>query len=138
MTELNLDDLAVFVRVVERGGFASAARDLRAPTSTVSRAIARLESTTGVRLLHRTTRSVKPTSEGRDLYANVAPAMTTLRTAVHGLEPTRKKPTGRLRVTAPNDLCSTFLAPVLVAFMERYPLVHLDFALANQHANLVD
>ena len=74
MAELNLDDLALFVRVVERGAFASAARELGAPTSTVSRAIARLESQAGVRLLHRTTRALRQTDEGRELYATVAPA----------------------------------------------------------------
>jgi DNA-binding transcriptional LysR family regulator len=138
MAELNLDDLGLFVRVVDRGGFASAAREIGAPTSTVSRAIARLEAGAGVRLLHRTTRSMRPTSEGRELYASVAPAIATLKTAARSLEPVTRKPRGRLRVTAPNDLCSAFLADVIVAFTERYPLVQLDFALSNQHTNLVD
>jgi DNA-binding transcriptional LysR family regulator len=138
MAEPDLDDLALFVRVVERGGFASAAREIGTPTSTVSRAIARLEARTGVRLLHRTTRSMRPTSEGRELYAGIAPALLTLRGAARSLEPATRKPKGRLRVTAPNDLSANFLADVIVAFMERYPLVQLDFALTNQHTNLVD
>jgi DNA-binding transcriptional LysR family regulator len=138
MADLNLDDLAIFVRVVDRGGFAGAARDLGAPTSTVSRAIERLESGAGVRLLQRTTRHMKPTSEGRDLYASVAQAVATLRTAARMLEPVSRQPRGRLRVTAPLSLCTGFLASVIVAFAERYPLVDLDFSLTNQHANLVD
>jgi DNA-binding transcriptional LysR family regulator len=138
MAELSLDDLAVFVRVVARGGFARAARELAAPTSTVSRAIERLEARAGVRLFHRTTRSVQPTSEGRDLYATVAPAVTALRGAARSLEPATRKPKGRLRVTAPNDLAASFLAEVVVAFAERYPLVQVDFALTNRHTNLVD
>ena len=138
MAELNLDDLGLFVRVVDRGGFASAAREVGTPTSTVSRAIARLEADTGVRLLHRTTRSMRPTSEGRELYASVAPAIATLQSAARSLEPVTRKPKGRLRVTAPSDLCATFLADVIVAFTERHPLVQLDFALSNQHTNLVE
>jgi DNA-binding transcriptional LysR family regulator len=138
MASPNLDDLAVFVRVVDRGGFAGAARELGTPTSTVSRAIERLESSSGVRLLHRTTRQMKPTSEGRDLYAAAAPAVSTLRAAARTLEPASRQPRGRLRVTAPLNLCSGFLAEVIVAFAEQHPLVDLDFALANQHANLVD
>jgi DNA-binding transcriptional LysR family regulator len=138
MADLSLDDLAVFVRVVDRGGFAGAARELGAPTSTVSRAIGRLESRTGVRLLHRTTRHVRPTSEGRELYAAAAPAVSSLRAAGRTLEPASRQPRGRLRVTAPGDLCAHFLADVVVAFAERYPLVQLDFSLSNQHANLVD
>jgi DNA-binding transcriptional LysR family regulator len=137
MAELNLDDLAVFVRVVDHGGFASAARQLGEPTSTVSRAIARLEARSGVRLLHRTTRSVRPTTEGHELYASIAPAVSTLRGAAQSLEPASRRPKGRVRVTAPNDLCSSFLPDVIVAFLERYPLVSLDFTVTNQHSNLV-
>ena len=137
MAELNLDDLAVFVRVVDHGGFASAARELGEPTSTVSRAIARLEAQSGVRLLHRTTRNVRPTTEGQELYASIAPAVKALRGAAQALEPSTQKPKGRLRVTAPLDLCSSFLSDVIVAFTDRYPLVNLDFALSNQQSNLV-
>jgi DNA-binding transcriptional LysR family regulator len=137
MADLNLDDLAVFVRVVERGGFAGAAREIGAPTSTVSRAIARLESTAGVRLFQRTTRHMRPTAEGRELYAAVAPAVSAMRAAAHALEPATRQPKGRLRVTAPNDVGATFLADVVVAFAERHPLVQLDFALTNEHTNLV-
>jgi DNA-binding transcriptional LysR family regulator len=138
VADLNLDDLAVFVRVVERGGFAGAARDMGAPTSTVSRAIGRMEARAGVRLLHRTTRHVRPTTEGRELYASVAPAVSTLRAAAQALEPATRQPRGRLRVTAPIDLCANLLADTVVAFAERYPLVQLDFTVTNKHANLVE
>ncbi|APR76818.1 Transcriptional regulator, LysR family protein [Minicystis rosea] len=138
MADLNLDDLAVFVRVVEHGGFAGAARALGVPTSTVSRAIERLEARAGVRLLHRTTRNVRPTSEGRDLHASVAPAVSTLRAAAQALEPATRQPRGRLRVTAAGDLCANFLADAVVAFAERHPLVQLDFAVSSKHENLVE
>jgi DNA-binding transcriptional LysR family regulator len=138
MAELSLDDLAVFVRVVERGAFAAAARELGAPTSTVSRAVERLESRAGVRLLQRTTRHVRPTTEGRELYAAVAPAVSTLRAAAQAVEPASTKPRGRLRVAAPTDLATGFLADVLVAFAERHPLVRLDFAVTNRQSNLVE
>ena len=133
MPALDLDDLAVFVRVVDRGGFAGAARDLGTPTSTVSRAIGRLESRAGVRLLQRTTRAVRPTLEGRELYASIAPAVATLRGAAQALDPGARKLKGRVRVTAPNDLCAAFLSDVIVAFVERHPLVDLDF-LAHERA----
>ena len=133
-----MDDLGVFVRVVDRGGFARAARELGTPTSTVSRAIERLEASSGVRLLHRTTRDMRPTSEGRDLYATAAPAVAALRAAALAIEPTTRKPKGRLRLSAPTELCTGFLADVIVAFMERHPLVQLDFVLTNRHQNLVE
>ena len=54
----DLNDIALFVKVIDKGGFAKAAREARLPTSTVSRAVARLEDAVGARLLHRTTRNV--------------------------------------------------------------------------------
>lgn len=138
MTDLNLDDLAMFVRVIERGNFAGAARELGTPTSTVSRAVARLEARAGVRLLHRTTRHVQPTSDGHELYAAVAPAVTSLRTTAQSLEPSSRQARGRLRVTAASDLCNGFLSDVVAAFAERYPLVQLEFEVSNRRVNLVD
>lgn len=138
MADFNLNDLAIFARVVESGGFAGAARELGVPTSTVSRTIVRLEATMGMRLLQRTTRSVRPTSEGRELHAGVAAALTTLRSAARAIEPATRKPKGRLRVSAPSELCATFLADVLVAFVDRYPLVQLDFVLSNRSTRLVE
>jgi DNA-binding transcriptional LysR family regulator len=136
--DFDLDDLAVFVRVVDRSGFAVAARELGVPTSTVSRTIARLEARTGTRLLHRTTRSVTPTSDGREIYASVAGAVATLERAARSLEPATRKPKGLLRVTAPNDIGGAFLAEVAVAFTERYPLVQVELVLTNRAVNLVD
>jgi len=136
--DLDLNDLRVFVRVVDRGGFAGAARELRVPTSTVSRTIARLEQRIGTRLLQRTPRSVRATSEGHALYATVSAAVGALERAAHGLEPATRTPKGVLRVTAPAEIASTFLADVVVGFGERYPLVRIELALTNRTVNLVD
>jgi len=133
----DLNDLAVFVRFVDHEGFAKAARELGVPTSTVSRTVQRLEQQVGTRLLQRTTRSVRPTAEGRELYATVAGAVETLKTAVSSLEPSFKRHRGKLRVTAPNDIGSTFLADIVVAFADRHPLVHVDLVLTNRTVNLV-
>src|SRR5690349_8979756 len=119
----------MFVRVVERGGFAVAARELGVPTSTVSRAVVRLEARTGTRLLHRTPRSVRATSEGRALHASISEAVGTLDRAAHAIEPATRTPKGILRVTAPAEIGGTFLADVAVAFSERYPLVQIELAL---------
>lgn len=138
MGNVDLNDLSVFVRVVERGGFARAARDLGVPTSTVSRTVARLETIVGARLLHRTTRSVRPTSDGRELFESVSAAVGTLQQAARELEPASRKPKGRLRVTAPNDIANTFLARVVVEFVERHPPVEVEMVATNRTVNLVD
>ena len=136
--DLDLNDLRVFVRVVDRGGFAVAARELGVPTSTVSRTIARLEASTGTRLLHRTPRSVHATSEGRAIHASVSEAVAALERAAHALEPATRRPKGVLRVTAPTEIGCAFLADVAVAFADRYPLVQIDLALTNRAVNLVN
>lgn len=136
--DLDLNDLRVFVRVVDRGGFAVAARELGVPTSTVSRTIARLEAGTGTRLFQRTPRSLRATSEGRAMYASVRDAVRTLERAARALEPATRQPKGVLRVTAPTDIGAWFLADVAVAFGEQYPLVQIDLALTNRAVSLVD
>ncbi len=136
--DLDLNDLRVYVRVVDRGGFSVAARELRVPTSTVSRTIARLEAGTGTRLLQRTPRSVRVTNEGRALYASVRDAVEALERAVLSLEPSTRGPRGLLRVTAAVDLATSFLADVAVAFTERHPLVQLDLVATNRSVNVVE
>jgi DNA-binding transcriptional LysR family regulator len=136
--DLDLNDLRVFVRVVDRGAFAAAARELRVPTSTVSRTVARLEARVGARLLQRTSRSVSTTGEGRALYASVSESVNALERAAHALEPASRTPKGILRMTAPAEIACTFLADVVVAFGERYPHVQVDVALTNRAVNLVD
>jgi DNA-binding transcriptional LysR family regulator len=106
--------------------------------STVSRTVRRLEEIVGTRLLHRTTRSIRPTAEGRELFASVAGAVGTLQTAARGLEPVSRRPKGKLRVTAPNDVGSTFLADIVIEFAARHPLVQVERILTNRTLNLVD
>jgi DNA-binding transcriptional LysR family regulator len=137
MADLDLNDVAAFVRVVENSGFAKAARELGVPTSTVSRAVARLEETVGVRLLHRTTRNLSVTSEGHAFHQRVAPLVASLRDATRTLGSNGKEPEGLLRVTAPNDIGSAFLSEEVVRFTDRYPLLRVELVLTNRKLNLV-
>jgi DNA-binding transcriptional LysR family regulator len=138
MSRLDLNDIAVFVRVIELAGFARAARELGVPTSTVSRAVARLEESLGTRLVHRNTRSVTATSEGRSFYASVSPAVTALHHAAQGVDGADRAPRGRLRLSAPNDIGSTFVASILPAFAERYPNVTVDVELTARKVQLIE
>ncbi|HWZ88979.1 MAG TPA: LysR family transcriptional regulator [Polyangiaceae bacterium] len=137
MPDMDLNDVAAFVRVVENSGFAKAARELGVPTSTVSRAVARLEESVGVRLLHRTTRNLSVTSEGHAFHQRVAPLVASLRDATRTLGSGGKEPEGLLRVTAPNDIGSAFLSEEMVRFAERYPLLRVEVMLTNRKLNLV-
>ncbi len=138
MAQADLNDIALFVKVIEKGGFAKAAREAHLPTSTVSRAVARLEDNFGARLIHRTTRSVAPTEEGRSLFERAAGAVTTLEAAARGGELGRGQPKGTLRITAPTDLGIALLADLIVEFNARYPAVSVDVLLSNRTLNLVE
>ena len=138
MTQFDLNDVAIFVRVVNRAGFAKVGRELNVPTSTISRAIARLEATLGAQLLTRTTRSVVPTPEGQTFFREVAPAVATLHHAARGVDGADRKARGRLRVTTANDIGATFLGEVVTTFSARYPNVEIETLLTQRTVNLVE
>jgi DNA-binding transcriptional LysR family regulator len=138
MAEVDLNDVAIFVRVVDLGSFARAARELRVPTSTVSRAVARLEENVGATLLQRTPRSVRPTAEGQAFYKGAAPGVAAVRGAAEAVENQAGSPSGRLRVTAPNDLGEAFLGAVVAQFVERHPRMEVELVLTTRVVNLVE
>ena len=138
MPHADLNDIALFVKVIDKGGFAKAARAAQLPTSTVSRAVARLEEALGARLIHRTTRSVSATEEGRSLYERAARPLGELEAAARGGELGRGQPRGTLRLTAPTDIGTAFLAEVIVEFSARHPAVSVDMVLSNRTLNLVE
>ncbi len=138
MADPDLNDVALFVRVIDRAGFSRVARELRVPASTVSRAVSRLEDTLGTQLVQRTTRAVHPTAEGRAFYAEVAPAIATLHHAARGVDGADRSVRGRLRITAPNDIGSTFVADVVVEFSQRCPNVDVELELTSRTVNLTE
>jgi DNA-binding transcriptional LysR family regulator len=137
MPELDLNDVAVFVRVVDSAGFAKAARELGVPTSTTSRAVARLEKASGTLLVQRNTRSVTPTAEGHAFYAEVKPALLSLQHAARRVDGNEREVRGRLRISAPNDIGSTFVAGLVTAFTERHPHIEVSVELSMRQVNLV-
>ena len=137
MQGVDLNDVAIFVRVLERGSFADAARELQVPTSTVSRTVARLEETLGARLINRTTRALRPTREGSALYADAATAVLSLEQATRAISERQQEICGTLRVTAPNDLVAMFLSDAVVQFSERHPQVQMDLVLTPRIVDLV-
>jgi DNA-binding transcriptional LysR family regulator len=138
MDRLDLNDVLLFVRVVERGGFARVARDERVPTSTVSRAVSRLEQTLGVRLVDRTSRTMRVTDDGRAFFASVAPAVAAVNDAARDLESVSRAPHGRLRISASGDVGTTLLPRIVTAFTEQCPNVEVEIDLASRRVNLVD
>ncbi|MET0389084.1 MAG: LysR substrate-binding domain-containing protein [Polyangiales bacterium] len=132
------DHIATFVEVVRQHSLSAAARSLGLPKSTVSRRLMRLERALESKLLQRTPRRVALTSAGRDFYASVVTAVDALADAARVFEQSRREPRGVIRFTAPPDLGRMVLAPMLVAFLERYPDIELDVVLSNQVLDLAE
>jgi DNA-binding transcriptional LysR family regulator len=133
---LDLNLFATFVAVADAASFSKAAALLRAPKSSVSRAITELEATLGVRLLNRTTRSVSLSTAGLALYEHVKPGLHTLQEAVSFMPEREDEPSGTLRITAPVDFGVQVLTSVVARFITRFPKVSVDLRLSNIYLDI--
>lgn len=128
----------IFAQVVDRGGFSVAARQLRLTTSAVSRHVTRLEQQLGGRLLQRTTRSVKLTELGAQVYAGCARMLSTAR-EVHTLAGSYSaRLNGTVRLAAPMVFGQVWLAPRLPGILARYPDVSVQLSLLDRNVDLVE
>ena len=135
---LDLNQMALFVHVVQAGSFAEAARRLGLPPTTLSRQVAQLEDSLQARLLQRTTRKLSLTDAGRTLYDRCAVQIEALTEAADALSGDARTPKGRIRVAAPADFFDYFQMDWLAEFLERYPAVQVEFVLSNGMADFVD
>lgn len=133
-----LSGMRAFVATVDTGSFSQAARDLGASKATVSKQVAALENHLQVRLLHRTTRKLNLTDEGREYVERARRILDELSDAQDAVSPLGAEPRGRLRISAPHTFGAMHLSHALAAFIERYPLIHLDIEFSDRLVNLVD
>ncbi|MEZ4449975.1 MAG: LysR family transcriptional regulator [Nannocystaceae bacterium] len=134
---IDLNDLASFVRVADAGSFSQAAKGAGVPTSTMSRAVQRLEEALGVSLLQRTTRKVVLTREGAFLREQSAGALGALSGATQAVIDLQHQPQGGLRIAGPPDLGHHLFADLLNQFTERYPAVQVEVELSARVVDLV-
>lgn len=131
------NDLLLFARIVEAGSFSRAAQRVKLPKSTVSRRVAQLEATLGERLLQRTTRKLVVTEFGASLFEH-ARRVAEEAEAVGALAQHRQQePSGKLRMSAPQDFANSALYDVLARFLERYPSVTLEMDLTPRRVDLI-
>ncbi len=121
-----LQSMRVFARVVDEGGFASAARVLDMSAPVVTRLVADLEEHLGTRLLQRTTRRITLTEAGQAYLARVRDILQSIEEAEELAGTSTKGLAGVLRVQAPPVLASHVLAPILAEFRRRHPMIRLD------------
>ncbi|MGE8691556.1 MAG: LysR family transcriptional regulator [Achromobacter sp.] len=123
VTLRNLDDLSVFLKVVDCEGFSAAARSLDLAPANVSKQIARLEAALGARLFERSTRRLRITDEGRAVVERVRPALALLDEAADVARQGAQTLTGILRVTAPvaaGGVTSRPSSPPSASFIPRW------------------
>lgn len=133
-----LEAMRVFVRVAETGGFSTVARELGTSQPTVSRTVAALEEHLGARLLHRSTRAVTLTDDGRQFYGAALRALGAIAEVEGAVGHRRGRPSGLLRLGMPVAFGRLNVAPRIGAFLERYPDVTVELAMSENAVDLVE
>jgi len=130
--------LATFVRVVDAGSLSGAARSLPSSLTAVSRQVSALEQHFGTKLLHRTTRRLALTDDGRVLYERAKVILGELRQVEAALSTGHHEPSGRLRIAAPALIGRLLLAPMLAEFLRRHPAVSIDLLLVDRSVDMIE
>jgi DNA-binding transcriptional LysR family regulator len=138
MNRANLKELSAFAVVAECRSFRTAAAHLGLTPSAVSHAMRQLEERLGVRLLHRTTRSVSLTDAGLRLFERIGPAIEQITGAVEDLTHERGHPVGRLRLYATPMIAMAVIAPVWARFLSTYPDVQLEVDIGQKALDIVE
>lgn len=123
---MDLNDLSAFVSVLRAGGFRDAARINGVSASGLSEAVRRLETSLGVRLIHRTTRSISPTEAGQRLLERLSPALGEIQAALDVVNAFRDRPTGTLKLNVPASVSRLVLPAIVPDFLKAYPDIKLD------------
>ncbi|AXU97858.1 LysR family transcriptional regulator [Erwinia persicina] len=131
-----LDSMKVFVQVVELRSFTKAADALQLHRPAVTRAIQQIEADLGVKLLHRTTRSLSLTAEGEAFYQRARLLLLEVSDLMASFSPTQP-PRGRLRIDAPLALTHGILVPALADFQSLYPDIEMVLTASDRKADLV-
>jgi len=132
-----LGELAVFVAVARAGGFREAARAGGVSASSLSAAVRRLEAGLGVRLLHRSTRSVVPTEAGARLLDRLGPALGEVEAALDVVNGFRDRPAGTLRLNVPMSAARLVLPALVPPFLAAYPEIRLDVVVEESFVDIL-
>lgn len=133
----NLEPVLIFIRVAETGSFTRAADGLGIQKGRASTAVRQLEEELGVRLLHRTTRSVQLTEDGRAFHARARDVLADVDDLQSMFAGDRVALRGRLRVDLPTELARTTIVPALPTFMAAHAHLELEVSSTDRQVDLV-
>ena len=134
---IDLNDVFYFVQLVDRGGFTAAGRALRAPKSTLSDRMRRLEADLGVRLLNRSSRRFRMTGAGEDFYRHAVAMLREAEKAETVVRQRLKEPSGSIRCTAAVATMQFGLKGVIADFLTRHPKVSVVAHATDQMIDIV-
>ncbi|RYG56478.1 MAG: LysR family transcriptional regulator [Alphaproteobacteria bacterium] len=137
MTRDLLSELDVILSIARLGSFRAAALDLGMSTTGLSNAVAKLEQRLGIRLFNRTTRSVALTDAGRLFVERIGPAMTDIHDAILGAQSLQETQSGTLRINAFASAAREVMEPLILPFLRRYSLVHVDLVTEGKLVDIV-
>lgn len=126
-----LPEMAVYVVVVEQGSFSKAAEKLGVAPSSISRSMAKLEMALSQKLLERTTRNMRLTSVGEQVYSLCGDMLKTAKLATDAAFSTQQEVAGEIRVAAPRALANQVLAPIVLDFLQEYPKTSVHFVVED-------
>lgn len=132
------DQMAAYVAILEEGSLAAAARRLRSSPPAVSRALAALEERLGVRLIRRTTRRLAATDAGLRYFRTCQRLLAEIDAAEREAAGEGAAPRGLLRVTAPLLFGRIYVAPVVTAYVQRFPEARAELMLIDRVVDLID
>lgn len=134
----DFDGLALFIRIVQAGGFGAAERATGISKATLSRRLSALEDALNVRLVRRTKKGVVLTDSGQQLYDRSRDAFLLAEEAVAGVQDEKVALSGAVRLSLPPDMATEVLAPALMRFKARYPDVVIEMTLADRRVSLIE
>ncbi|MDI6028139.1 LysR family transcriptional regulator [Corticibacterium sp. UT-5YL-CI-8] len=132
-----LDNIAVFVRVVELGNLSAAGRDMRISPAVASNRIKELEKHLGVRLFNRTTRQLMPTEHGSVFYTGAKQVLDAVTEAEASVAALSGQPRGTIRVTAPLGLGRRLIAAGIPEFHDTYPDIEVRLRLSDHNVDIM-
>jgi LysR family transcriptional regulator AphB len=135
--EIMIDNLVLFVHIVQQQSLAAAASELCLPAATVTRRLKRLEEQVGCQLIHRSARQFSLTPEGDSYYQAYADLVEQLEQTQRRLSKQVHALAGPLKVLAPNNISTGMLQPMWSEFIKSYPDIKLELSLSNSMQNII-